>query len=66
MNLILASKSPRRREILENLGFDFRIVTAETDESCSEQDPRKYVEELALRKGMAVYRELERQLLRST
>ena len=60
MDLILASKSPRRREILENLGFTFRIVTAETDETCNEKDPRKYVEELALRKGLAVYHDLEK------
>ena len=52
--LILASQSPRRREILENLGLSFRIVTADVDETCSETDPRRYVEELALRKGRAV------------
>ena len=52
--LILASQSPRRREILENLGLSFRIVTADVDESCTETDPRLYVEELALRKGRAV------------
>ena len=59
MKLILASKSPRRREILENLGFEFEIITAETDESCSEKDPCRYVEQLALRKGMAVYRMMQ-------
>ena len=52
--LILASQSPRRREILENLGLSFHIVTADVDETCSETDPRRYVEELALRKGRAV------------
>ena len=54
MKFILASKSPRRREILSELGLKFDIVTAETDESCSLTDPRAYVEELALRKGRAV------------
>ena len=52
--LILASKSPRRREILENLGVDFEIVTADTDESTDLTDPCLLVEELALRKGLAV------------
>ena len=54
MKLILASKSPRRKEILENLGVDFNIITCETDEHTSETDGRKYVQEIALRKGDAV------------
>lgn len=54
IQLILASQSPRRREILENLGLSFRVVTADVDETCTEQNPRRYVEELALRKGQAV------------
>ena len=58
MNLILASKSPRRKEILENLGVDFKIITCETDEHTDEKNGKKYVEEIALRKGDAV-----RQLL---
>ncbi|HOO83097.1 MAG TPA: Maf family protein [Prolixibacteraceae bacterium] len=31
--VILASKSPRRRELLSNLGIDFDVVTLDTDES---------------------------------
>ncbi len=54
MHLILASKSPRRREILENLGITFTVQTQETDESCSVTDPAAFVEELARRKGSAV------------
>ena len=54
MNLILASKSPRRKEILENLGVKFNIITCETDEHTNETDGRKYVEEIAFRKGDAV------------
>ncbi|MBE6553380.1 MAG: septum formation protein Maf [Ruminococcaceae bacterium] len=54
MQLILASKSPRRREILENLGVRFEIVTADTDESTAERDPCRLVEILAARKGEAV------------
>ena len=61
MKLILASQSPRRREILDNLGFSFRVITADTDESCTERDPRRYVETLALRKGRAVYDKLARE-----
>ena len=59
MQLILASKSPRRREILENLGVDFAIVTADTDESTDERDPCRLVELLAARKGEAVRDKLQ-------
>ncbi len=55
MQLILASKSPRRREILENLGLPFEVITAEVDETSEERDPCALVEELALKKGRAVY-----------
>ena len=61
MNLILASKSPRRKEILENLGVKFEIITCETDEHTSERDGKKYVEEIAFRKGDAVRALLERE-----
>ena len=59
MNLILASKSPRRKEILENLGVKFDIITCETDEHTDERNGKKYVEEIAFRKGNAVRELLE-------
>lgn len=59
IKLILASQSPRRREILENLGIPFRVITSDADETCDERDPRRFVETLALRKGRAV---LERMM----
>ena len=54
MKFILASKSPRRKEILENLGISFRIVTADTDEDSEITDPSELVRELSVRKGRAV------------
>ncbi|MBQ1183478.1 MAG: septum formation protein Maf [Clostridia bacterium] len=54
MKIILASKSPRRKEILETLGFEFSIVTAETDESSTETNPCALTRELARRKGSDV------------
>ena len=56
MRFILASKSPRRREILSDLGLSFDIITEDTDESCDVTDPCELVKELALRKGRAVAR----------
>ncbi len=58
MNLILASKSPRRREILENLGIPFTVFTVETDETADEKNPERLVEILAERKGRAVFEKL--------
>ncbi len=60
MRVILASKSPRRREILSMLGVKFEILSADADESSSITDPATLVKELALRKGRAV-----RELLRA-
>ncbi len=53
MRYILASKSPRRREILLNMGLDFDIVTADTDESSDLTDAKELCEELSLRKAIA-------------
>jgi septum formation protein len=54
MKIILASKSPRRKEILENLGIKFEITVSDVDESSDEKDPARLVKELSLRKGRAV------------
>ena len=56
--IILASASPRRKEILSTLGVDFSVVTADTDESSDISDPRALTEELAARKGRAVWAKL--------
>lgn len=56
--IILASASPRRKEILSELGVDFRVVVADTDESSYISDPVELTRELARRKGLAVYEKL--------
>lgn len=53
---ILASASPRRKEILENAGFSFEIVVSDADETVNESlSPDKTVEELAKRKALSVW-----------
>ena len=53
--IILASKSPRRRELLAAITPEFDIMTAEVDESLPEgMHPRLGVEMLAVRKGAPI------------
>lgn len=64
MRIVLASKSPRRRELLGKLISEFEIITAETDESLpTGVHPSAGVEILAVRKGEAVLRNLEADAL---
>lgn len=51
--LILASASPRRREILEKAGYSFEIQIADIDENLNVTDPELLVRELALLKAAA-------------
>ncbi len=53
--IILASASPRRRELMARTGFPFRVSVSDCDESCDETDPRKRSMILALRKAEAVF-----------
>lgn len=54
MKLILASGSPRRREILTDLGYSFDVKTADFDESqVSLEKPSEGVQALALGKATA-------------
>ena len=62
MRIILASKSPRRRELLSSLFDKFDIISREVDESLeSDIHPADGVRLLAIRKGAAVYEALLRE-----
>lgn len=53
---ILASQSPRRKELLKNIGLEFEVIVSEADESSVSSDgiaPSLYVQELALIKAAA-------------
>lgn len=56
MKLVLASGSPRRKELLGELGVPFEIVVSDVDEDIREKDPKKLVMKLAERKARAVAR----------
>lgn len=56
MKLVLASKSPRRSELLAGVGYDFCILPAQFDESSvSLDDPKRGVEEIARGKAQACF-----------
>lgn len=53
--IVLASASPRRREILNNLGLEFEVICSETEEKVDgELPPHMIVQELAMLKGADV------------
>jgi septum formation protein len=57
--LILASASPRRRELLTQAGFVFQVHPAHIPEEPNpDEDPIAYVTRLAREKAQAVYNEL--------
>ena len=60
MNIILASGSPRRRELLERMGIEeFNIITSDVDETTDDSlPPAAQVEQLSRRKADAVAAEL--------
>jgi len=54
--LILASSSPRRRELLTLAGLDFTVEAADLDERIQPgETPAKYVQRLAVEKAQAIW-----------
>ncbi len=57
LGFLLASQSPRRRELLTLLGWEFRVAPAEVDETVwPGERPEEYVRRLAVAKAKAVVR----------
>lgn len=52
--IILASASPRRKELLEQIGISFEICAAKGEERITKSVPHKVVEELASQKVVEV------------
>ena len=49
--VILASGSPRRKELLELIGVDFKIITSNKEEIITSTNPEEVVKELSLMKA---------------
>ena len=55
MKIILASKSPRRKQLMESVGFQFEVVSSDIDETIFlERDVTEEVKRLAHEKAKAV------------
>ena len=59
--IILGSASPRRRELLEQIGLEFEIVVSDAREHYKSTRPEEIVRELALMKAEHVAKEVERR-----
>ena len=65
MDIILASQSPRRRELLERMGLtSFRVVSPDVDENLGEElPPAELVSRLSRRKAQAVAQQVKQDAL---
>ena len=52
-NIILASASPRRRELLSQAGVKFEVRPASGEEKITSSDPEEVVKELSEQKALA-------------
>ena len=56
--IILASGSPRRKELLQRIGIPFRVVKSECEEITTKTEPCDVVMELSQQKAFDVYSKL--------
>lgn len=59
--LILASASPRRKELLAQVGISFEVVPSLADETIAEKAPAALVEQLSARKALEVAKRLAQE-----
>lgn len=55
MDIVLASASPRRRELLHQIGWEFRICVSQVEEKITKKVPWEVVEELSRQKAEEVF-----------
>ncbi len=64
--VILGSASPRRRELLEQIGMEFEIVVSNAQEHYESTRPEEIVRELSLMKAQHVAEEVEQREKKSS
>jgi len=66
LQLYLASSSPRRKELLQQIGISFEVLAPQVEEKPEpDESPVEYVERIALAKARAVERLVHQQNLQS-
>lgn len=58
---ILASASPRRKELIGHLQIPFSIMTANLDEKSNHKEPQLFAQDIAVQKGEAVISSLNNE-----
>jgi len=54
MKIYLASASPRRKELLRQVGISFKVVPSDVEEKITKEQPNEVVEELSYQKAIDV------------
>lgn len=65
MELILASGSPRRQELLKMCGYEFTAIPSREAEEAHEEDPKRLVRRLAEAKAVSVFEGLPEERKRN-
>ena len=55
MDIVLASASPRRSELLKQIGLEFRVCVSNAEEVIHHKEPSEVVKELSSQKAETVY-----------
>lgn len=61
MRIILASQSPRRKELFEQIGIEPEVIVSDVSEDVNEFNPAKHVENLSFIKAKAVFEKLSQR-----
>ena len=61
--MILASGSPRRKELLQMLEVPFQVLVSDTKEVITKNEPAEVTKELSYQKAMAVAGQVEKESL---
>ena len=57
--IVLGSASPRRRELLQQIGLEFSVITSDCEENITKTAPEEVVQELSLMKAQDVFSKIK-------
>ena len=61
MKVYLASASPRRKELLKQVGISFKTMPSTVEEKSTKTEPNEVVEELSYQKAVDICRKLSEE-----